>query len=297
MGEPKEGDKWSRWLLQRRSGGDRRSMQAALEGFLYPVRDRVLERAALKPGGTLLDVGCGDGLIGFGALDQAAGSRVIFSDISADLLEATRTIAEDLDLLDRCEFVRAPAEDLASVADGRVDAVTTRSVLIYVADKRRALAEFYRVLAPGGRVSLFEPINRYFYPPPEDEFMGYDVGPVLPLARKVLAVCRRDQPAGEDDPMLNFGERDLLTYAEEAGFREVHLELRVDIEPLILPASWEALYHAAPNPNAPTLAEAVAEALDEEEAGRFLAHLRGEFEARRGVRRLAAAYLWAVKPA
>ena len=45
------------------------------------------------------------------------------------------------------------------MADGSVDVVTTRSVLIYVKDKAAALREFYRVLKPGGRVSLFEPIN------------------------------------------------------------------------------------------------------------------------------------------
>lgn len=295
MTEQKMSDKWSRWLLQRRSGVDCRSMQAALESFLYPVRDKVLEQATLRPGETLLDVGCGDGLIGFGALDQAAGSRVIFSDISADLLEAVRTIAEDLDLMERCEFIQAPAEDLALVADRSVEVVTTRSVLIYVADKPRALAEFYRVLAPGGRISLFEPINRYFFPPPEDVFMGYDVGPVLPLARKVLAVARREQSIGKDHPMMNFGERDLVEYAEGAGFREVHLELHVDIGSLRAPASWEAFYNAAPNPNAPTLKEAVEEALDQEGARRFTDHLRVEFEAKRGVHRLAAAYLWAVK--
>ena len=42
-----------------------------------------------------------------------------------------------------------------------MDIVTTRSVLIYVEDKRRAFEEFFRVLKPGGRISLFEPINRF----------------------------------------------------------------------------------------------------------------------------------------
>jgi ubiquinone/menaquinone biosynthesis C-methylase UbiE len=47
-----------------------------------------------------------------------------------------------------------------------VDAVTTRSVLIYVKDKRRASEEFHRVLKPGGRLSIFEPINSFTYPEP-----------------------------------------------------------------------------------------------------------------------------------
>jgi ubiquinone/menaquinone biosynthesis C-methylase UbiE len=49
-----------------------------------------------------------------------------------------------------------------------VDVVTTRSVLIYVKDRARAFAEFARVLRPGGRTSLYEPINRFV----EHEFGG-----------------------------------------------------------------------------------------------------------------------------
>jgi ubiquinone/menaquinone biosynthesis C-methylase UbiE len=58
---------------------------------LYPVRDQVLDRACLRPGDTLLDVGTGDGLIALGALDRLGpDGRVIFSDISAHVLEFCR---------------------------------------------------------------------------------------------------------------------------------------------------------------------------------------------------------------
>lgn len=75
----------------------------------------------------------------------------------------------------RCRFVRAPADDLAALAPGSVDVVTTSSVLIYVQAKQQALHEFFRVLRPGGWLSLFEPINRFCYPEPPRMLLGYDV--------------------------------------------------------------------------------------------------------------------------
>ena len=81
-------DRWHRWLLDVRFGGDPARREKDLTEFLYPVRDTVLDRARLRPGDTLLDVGTGDGLIAFGAVERLGPSgRVIFSDISQDLLD------------------------------------------------------------------------------------------------------------------------------------------------------------------------------------------------------------------
>ena len=64
--------------------------------------------------------------------------------------------------------MQAAAEDLAPIADESVDVVTTRSVVIYVTEKQRAFDEFHRVLRPGGRLSMFEPINSFAFPEPDD---------------------------------------------------------------------------------------------------------------------------------
>ncbi|MFI7280175.1 class I SAM-dependent methyltransferase [Micromonospora chersina] len=126
---------------------------------LAAFRDGVLEEAGLAAGDVVLDVGWGTGLIGFGALDRLGpDGRVIFSDVSLDVLdECRRTASGD----GRCSFVVASANDLAGIAEASVDVVTTRSLLIYSDRKASAFAEFFRVLRPGGRSSLFEPINRF----------------------------------------------------------------------------------------------------------------------------------------
>src|SRR6185436_13861911 len=105
---------WSQWLLHRRFGGDKSAMQETLTKFLYPIRDKVLSHANLGEGETLLDVGCGDGLIAFGALEKVDASRVIFSDISQDLLDHSQALARQMNLLDRCQFLNAAADDLAT---------------------------------------------------------------------------------------------------------------------------------------------------------------------------------------
>ena len=108
----------------------------------------------------LLDVGAGDGLIAFGALDKLSPSgRVILADISRPMLDHAREAAEKMAVSDRCEFIEASAENVSAIASESIDVVTTRSVLIFVQDKLRALKEFYRVLKPGGRTALFETVN------------------------------------------------------------------------------------------------------------------------------------------
>ncbi len=248
--------------------------------------------ARLTDGETLLDVGCGEGLIGFEALERGVES-VIFSDISSDLLEFCREAATDLGVLDQCRFVHASAHDLTPIDDGSVDAVTTRSVLIYVADKESAFREFARVLRSGGRISLFEPINR-FAGQGVDTWMGYDLSAVAHISRELRAVYDAIQPP-DTDPMLDFDERDLLVLAEQSGFVPIQVQLDAEIRPSD-PQHWETFISRAGNPRIPTFAEAMDQVLSPEERKRLTEHLRPLVEEGRGMWRMANALLYAVKP-
>ncbi len=261
-----------------------------LKGLAH-VRDAVLDRAALSPGETLLDVGCGEGLIGFGALERRAG-HVVFSDISEDLLDFCREAAEALGVADRASFVRAAAADLAGIDDQTVDVVTTRSVLIYVPQKAEAFGEIFRVLRPGGRFCCFEPINRFGMEERTGRFWGYPADGLSYLAERVEQVYAEIQPP--DDPMLDFDERDLIRLAEGAGFFPIELELQAEIRAME-PRPWDVFLHSSGNPKIPTIAEAMDQALTPDERPRFAAHLRLLVEEGKGVSRMASAYLSAVK--
>lgn len=284
-------DRWADWLAERRFGGDP-EFRATVLAKLTEVRDTVLDRAELREGETLLDVGCGEGLIGFGALERGAGT-VIFSDISTDLLDFCCEAATELGLLDRCRFVEAEAHDLGAIDDQSLDVVTTRSVLIYVQEKAAAFGEFARVLRPGGRISLAEPINRFGSEERRRGLMGFPADGIEEILAKLWAGYEAIQPP-DTDPMLDFDERDLLRLAEDTGFFPMRLTMDARIEPTT-PRSWDGFLDTAWNPNIPTPREAMEQALSSEERESLTAHLRPLVEGGGGEWRMAFAHLSGVR--
>jgi arsenite methyltransferase len=274
-------DVWAEWLRCRRSGGSPEQRRLVLER-LAPVRDKILDDAQVGPGDTVLDVGCGDGLVGLGALDR--GAEVIFNDISDACLDDCRAIAGD-----RARYVRASATDLG---DLRADVVTTRSVLIYVDEKQRAFDEFFRVLRSGGGLSIFEPINAFGAAEFRRTFGGFDVGGIEDLVERIWS-----SDDGVNSAMLDFDERDLLALAERAGFREMTLEYRAEVGGNAhgMPRDWDVFVNSSPNPLVPTLAEELDAKLGSAEVERLTAKLRPQVEAGTVQTRFAKAFLLARK--
>ena len=178
-------DKWAEWLLKKRFGGNEEIYKKTME-FMGGIRDRVLESAQIKEGDTVLDVGCGDGLLAMGALEKVGpNGKVIFSDVSESCIEHCRQFATG-----NCEFIVAGVEDLSAIPDASVDAVVIRSVLIYVEDKEKALSEIYRVLKQGGRFSFFEPINSFSAqdkPTDNMTMLGVDLSHIPEIYHKIKA--------------------------------------------------------------------------------------------------------------
>lgn len=109
---------------------------------------------ALPPGTRLLDIGCG---LGGPARHFAAahGCVVTAIDLTADYLALATELTRASGLEDRVAFCRAGALALP-FAEGAFARVTLIHVGMNIADKRALLAGIRRVLAPGGRLGLYD---------------------------------------------------------------------------------------------------------------------------------------------
>ena len=102
----------------------------------------------------VLDVGCGEGHHAL-TLARRFGFTVRGIDPVPRHVALSREAAGSLDVAGRAAFEVGLAERLPA-ADGSVDLVWCRDVLVHVADLDRAYAEFHRVLRPGGRALVYQ---------------------------------------------------------------------------------------------------------------------------------------------
>lgn len=134
---------------------------------------------ALRSGDTLLDIGCGDGLlterlVALGALKRAVGVEKKQSAINAALRRAS---------CPACSFLAGDAEDVAFIRSlGKFDVILLRTVAHHFKNPLASLRVFQRMLKPRGRLILID-IDR------ESAFLEIFAIP-LTLIITWVAVCR-----------------------------------------------------------------------------------------------------------
>ncbi len=113
---------------------------------------RTLELAELRAGERLLDVACGAGTSALLAASEFAADATGV-EYGHDAVRAARAAASASGCAEHVRFLHGDAETLP-VADDQFDVVLCECALCTFPDQRRAVAEFRRVLRPGGRLAL-----------------------------------------------------------------------------------------------------------------------------------------------
>jgi len=150
---PEDRGGWAGWL-----GSLEREAPPGEREWLDRIAFHVIDRVGPRPGETVADLGAGTGLLSLKAA-RLVGPRgkVIAVDSSAACLEVLVLRAREGSLSN----LTACVGDLTSLPlkTASCDCALCRSAFIYTTDVVAALREMRRVLAPGGRYSVFEPLQ------------------------------------------------------------------------------------------------------------------------------------------
>ena len=118
----------------------------------------------LQLGEKVVDIGCGAGFDCFVASGLVGDEgEVVGVDMTDEMLSKSRALADELGL-NNIEFRDGLLEELP-VEDAWADVAISNGVINLCSDKKKAMAEIYRILKPGGYLQFADIANSKPVPP------------------------------------------------------------------------------------------------------------------------------------
>ncbi len=168
--------------------------------------------ASLQPGEVVVDLGCGGGLdVLLAARQVGPTGKAIGIDMTADMLERARAGAEKVGA-ENVEFHLAQIDALP-LPENSVDCIISNCVINLVPDKEKAFREMFRVLRPGGRLSISDIALRQPLPTEVQENIAAYVG-CIAGAILIEDYRRRLETAGFQAVVISDTNADLNAYAK-----------------------------------------------------------------------------------
>lgn len=140
------------------------SYRGRFDAVFWGVWDRWVH-PTLPAEPTFLDLGTGPGTTLRDLLERYPSARAVGVDVQPAMLESAEALAADLGARARIVTADVANPPIPTLEEGAFDAVVVSFVLHEMHLPQQALAETARVLAPGGRVVVYDasrqPLRRY----------------------------------------------------------------------------------------------------------------------------------------
>ncbi|MGD1837912.1 MAG: class I SAM-dependent methyltransferase [Nitrososphaeraceae archaeon] len=126
--------------------------------------NKTIQYLHLQKGFTVLDLGCGSGASAIVSAKKVGNSgKVIGIDIAEKMLDLARKKAEDNNLVN-IEFINRDMTNLDYFFDNQFDVVVCIFAIFFVENMKRFLKEMWRLVKPGGKLSITTWGPRMFEP-------------------------------------------------------------------------------------------------------------------------------------
>ncbi len=187
-------------------------LQAPIDTQIRPLGLLAMERAALRPGARVLDVGCGCGDTTVELARRVApGGAATGIDISGVMLERARQLARERGATARFELADAQTHAFPPAS---VDVLFSRFGVMFFGDPTAAFANLRRALAPGGRLAFV-----CWQSLPDNPWM------FVPLGAALQHLPPPPLPAPDVPGPFAFADRARVCgILERAGFADVQFE-------------------------------------------------------------------------
>lgn len=195
------GEAGERWARHRQS----------LDAVFAPLTEALFAGADIRPGASILDIGCGAGDTAITAARRAGPSgRVVAADVSAPLLAVARgRAAEGAPIT----WVEADAQ-VHDFGSARFTRAISRFGVMFFEDSVAAFANIRRALAPGGRLTML-----CWRPLDANAWIAVPRAIVLPLVPEPELT-----PPGGPGPFRFADPEAFRGVLAAAGFREIGIE-------------------------------------------------------------------------
>lgn len=222
-----------------------------------PWASRLIEVARPQDGERILDLACGTGIVARRLAQRFNGhADIVGLDLSPDMLEVAGEMSRRENLVIKLHQGRAEELPFPSAS---FDLVMCQFSLMFLADRKGALAEVRRVLAPGGRIALsvFQSLDRHPF------YQGLD-----------RAIHSRLGASGVKDIFALGDRQELQRLLTDAGFDDLSIESETMVARFPDPDAFLAGEIDVDTASIPSM-----QSMDAQERAALVSAISGEMEA------------------